>query len=89
MSFPSPVLTAAQEHVPAHIANGATHTAAATSGRRPSQHRAQLAQLPGLLPGAGPGPIRERLLLARPDQGPRQNLHGSPARPARQPGHQR
>src|SRR6516164_1816078 len=31
MSSPSPVLTAAQEHVLAHIANGATHTAAAAS----------------------------------------------------------
>ena len=31
MSSPSPVLTATQEHVLAHIANGATHTAAAAS----------------------------------------------------------
>ena len=31
MSSPSPVLTAVQEHVLAHIANGATHSAAAAS----------------------------------------------------------
>ena len=31
MSSPSPILTAAQEHVLAHIANGATHSAAAAS----------------------------------------------------------
>jgi len=31
MSSPSAILTAAQEHVLAHIANGATHTAAAES----------------------------------------------------------
>ena len=31
ISSPSPILTATQEHVLAHIANGATHTAAAAS----------------------------------------------------------